>query len=150
MANRLQSYETDAILVTFDPNVCVHSAVCLSTLPGVFDVSKQRWIRLENADAADVAHAIRQCPSGALQYRFKDPGPTAVDAPESAVVNEPSPGTAVRVRPNGPLVVDGDVTVTLADGTVTGREGPTFFCRCGASQNKPFCDGSHKRVGFQG
>lgn len=74
MGKRLQSYETDVILVTFDPNVCVHSAVCMRTLPGVFDVSKQRWIRLEYAEAADVAYAVRQCPSGALQYRFKDPG----------------------------------------------------------------------------
>lgn len=74
MGTRLQSYETDAILVTFDPNVCVHSAVCVRTLPSVFNVSKQPWIRLEHAEAADVAYAVRQCPSGALQYRFKDPG----------------------------------------------------------------------------
>jgi uncharacterized Fe-S cluster protein YjdI len=70
---RLQTYETEAIAVTFDPNVCTHSAKCLGGLPEVFDVSKQRWIRLENADAADVAATVRQCPSGALQYRFKDP-----------------------------------------------------------------------------
>lgn len=73
MSKPLQSYETDAILVTFDPNVCIHSAVCLGALPPVFDVRKRRWIQLEHADAAEVAYAVRQCPSGALQYRFKDP-----------------------------------------------------------------------------
>jgi len=74
MGKPLQTYESDAMLVTFDPNVCINSAVCLRSLPGVFDVSRQRWIRLEGAEAADVAATIRQCPSGALQYRFKDPG----------------------------------------------------------------------------
>ncbi|MDO8836705.1 MAG: (4Fe-4S)-binding protein [Vicinamibacterales bacterium] len=74
VGHRLQTYETEAILVTFDPNVCIHSAVCLRALPDVFDVSRPRWIRLEQSAAADVAYAVRQCPSGALQYRFKDPG----------------------------------------------------------------------------
>ncbi len=73
MARRVQTYETEAIVVTFDPEVCIHSAVCLQTLPAVFDVRHRRWVQLEHADAADVAAAIRQCPSGALQYRFKDP-----------------------------------------------------------------------------
>jgi uncharacterized Fe-S cluster protein YjdI len=74
VGTRVQSYETDAIVVTFDPDVCMHSAVCLRALPEVFDVSRPRWIRLEQAEAADVAYAVRQCPSGALQFRFKDPG----------------------------------------------------------------------------
>ena len=149
MAKRVQTYESEALVVTFDPNVCIHSEVCLRTLPAVFDVSQQRWIRLEQADAADVADAVRQCPSGALQYRFKDPGVTAVEPAEARQAAAPPPvGASVQVRPNGPLVIEGVLALTLADGTGARRDGTTFFCRCGASQNKPFCDGSHKRVGF--
>jgi uncharacterized Fe-S cluster protein YjdI len=71
MSKRLQVYETPEITVTFDPNVCIHSGVCVRGLPAVFDVKRQRWVRPELASAADVAAQIARCPSGALQYRFK-------------------------------------------------------------------------------
>jgi uncharacterized Fe-S cluster protein YjdI len=150
MGKPLQTYENDAIVVTFDPNVCIHSAVCLRSLPGVFDVRERRWVRLEGADPADIAATIRQCPSGALQYRFKDPGVRAVEPPVEPELALAPVGASVQVRPNGPLVIEGVLAVTLADGTGVRREGTTFLCRCGASQNKPYCDGAHKRVGFQG
>ena len=71
MPKRLQSYESDDIVVTFDPTVCVHSGVCLRGLPAVFDVRLKRWVRPENAPAEQVAEQVRRCPSGALQFRMK-------------------------------------------------------------------------------
>jgi uncharacterized Fe-S cluster protein YjdI len=68
MARRLQVYETSDITVTFDPNRCVHSGVCVRGLPLVFDVARKRWIRPELASPADVAAQVSRCPSGALQY----------------------------------------------------------------------------------
>ena len=68
MSGRVQSYETDEIVVTFDPGKCIHSAVCIGGLPAVFDVSRKRWIDLRNADADAVAAQVEACPSGALQY----------------------------------------------------------------------------------
>jgi len=68
MTKRLQIYETPEITVTFDPDVCQHSAVCLRGLPKVFDVSRRRWIAPEAAAAADVAAQVARCPSGALQF----------------------------------------------------------------------------------
>lgn len=73
MTNRLQAYETSAIIVTFDPNVCIHSGVCLRGLPLVFDIKRKRWIQPELAAAADVAAQVARCPSGALQSRLKAP-----------------------------------------------------------------------------
>ena len=57
----------------------------------------------------------------------------------------------VQVRDNGPFLVTGPVTVTDAAGNVFDLKGKETFslCRCGASSNKPFCDGSHKTNGFQ-
>jgi len=72
MSKRLQTYEAPGIVVTFDPNVCIHSGCCLANLPEVFDVRRQRWIRAEAASPEAVAAAIEQCPSQALQYRFID------------------------------------------------------------------------------
>jgi len=55
----------------------------------------------------------------------------------------------IKVLPNGPLLVQGSVELTMADGSVISKENPAL-CRCGASQNKPFCDGSHAKIGFKG
>jgi uncharacterized Fe-S cluster protein YjdI len=68
MSDRVQKYETDEIVVTFDPGKCIHAAVCLQGLPAVFDVSRKRWIDLRHADADAVAAQVDGCPSGALQY----------------------------------------------------------------------------------
>ena len=67
---RLQTYETPEITVTFDPNVCIHSGVCVRGLPLVFDVKRKHWVRPELGSAADVAAQVERCPSGALQYRM--------------------------------------------------------------------------------
>ena len=58
----------------------------------------------------------------------------------------------ITVNLNGPLKVEGNVKLQDHEGNEipTKEGGPSFFCRCGASQNKPFCDGTHKRVEFQG
>jgi uncharacterized Fe-S cluster protein YjdI len=78
---RIQSYEANEIVVTFDPNVCIHSGNCVRGLPAVFDVRKKRWVAPERAAAEEVAAQIRRCPSGALQYRLKpaDAQPTDTD-----------------------------------------------------------------------
>jgi len=73
MTKRLQAYESDDIVVTFDPNVCIHSGECIRGLPAVFDVRLKRWVRPENAPAGQVAEQVRRCPSGALQFRMKEP-----------------------------------------------------------------------------
>ena len=80
---RVQTYDAPGITVTFDPNVCLHSAVCLRTLPAVFDVQRRRWVAPEAAAVAEVAAAIDACPSGALRY--------VLEGQESAA---PAPGEA--------------------------------------------------------
>jgi uncharacterized Fe-S cluster protein YjdI len=87
MSKRLQVYETPDITVTFDPERCTHSGICLRGLPAVFDVRRKRWIRPELAGAADVAAQVRRCPSGALQFRLPDdpaPGQPRTERPPSA------------------------------------------------------------------
>ena len=57
----------------------------------------------------------------------------------------------IRIRDNGPLVVKGSVNITDADGNgfPTSPDKPAIaLCRCGASQNKPFCDGAHREASF--
>lgn len=56
----------------------------------------------------------------------------------------------IRCRKDGPLVVTGPVTVTDADGNPfdIGEKGNVALCRCGATQNRPLCDGTHRSIGF--
>ena len=75
MTKPIQTYETDEIVVTFEPSVCEHSGVCVRGLPAVFDVKRKRWIRPDLAPADEVAEQVERCPSGALQYRRKQATP---------------------------------------------------------------------------
>lgn len=64
----VQKYTAGELTVMFDPNICEHSGICVQGLPAVFDVSRKRWVRPENAPAEEVAAQVKRCPSGALQY----------------------------------------------------------------------------------
>lgn len=55
---------------------------------------------------------------------------------------------SIKPLPNGPLLVDGRLTVRAGSGRVAWQGERAALCRCGASKNKPFCDGSHKDIGF--
>jgi len=65
---------------------------------------------------------------------------------------ESQPIVTIRARENGPYVVEGPVRLIDADGTEYDLTGKKRFslCRCGASTRKPFCDGTHSRIGFEG
>jgi 3-phenylpropionate/trans-cinnamate dioxygenase ferredoxin subunit len=58
-------------------------------------------------------------------------------------------GVTVEVRPNGPYIVSGVIELRDTDGNVVATQTRTVLCRCGASTKKPFCDGTHSKVGFQ-
>lgn len=60
-----------------------------------------------------------------------------------------SDGVTITVNDNGPYMIEGPCRVTDAEGAVWDVAGPkVWLCRCGASTNKPFCDGAHKEAGF--
>ena len=62
----------------------------------------------------------------------------------------PPETTTVRVQPDGPLFVTGRIQLVDAEGESGAEQSRVALCRCGASQNKPFCDNSHKTSGFKG
>jgi uncharacterized Fe-S cluster protein YjdI len=133
---RLQTYTTDAITVTFDPNRCIHAAECIRTAPAVFDSRRLRWIKPELGDPALIARAVHRCPTGALSCSLPNGEREAPDAAE------------VRPAPDGPLYLRGEVRVETEDGRLIAEGYRMALCRCGATKNAPFCDGSHRAVGF--
>ncbi|MFT5215194.1 MAG: hypothetical protein ACI83H_000302 [Glaciecola sp.] len=58
--------------------------------------------------------------------------------------------TEIQVLENGPLLVSGILNIIRPDGSKEIKDKTTAFCRCGASNNKPYCDGEHKKIDFIG
>lgn len=56
---------------------------------------------------------------------------------------------AILILKDGPIMVDGELKIVNSDGNVYENK-KCFLCRCGASNNKPFCDGAHKKIDFKG
>ena len=135
-----REYPAEGVVVTWEPARCVHAAECVRGLPGVFDPDRRPWIETGGVDGAELAEAVRRCPSGALGYRSTDP----------AVPDESYAEVEVRLVPNGPLAVRGPMRLTSPDGADLGERVRAVLCRCGGSSNKPFCDGTHRSNGFTG
>jgi CDGSH-type Zn-finger protein/uncharacterized Fe-S cluster protein YjdI len=129
-------YEGEHILVSYDPRRCTHAEACVRGLPEVFDRVRRPWVDPSGAPAARIAEVVMRCPSGALHFARLDGG-----------AEEPTPiRNMVTVEADGPLNVRGDLEIETEDGIV--RDTRASLCRCGASTNKPFCDGSHRDAGF--
>jgi uncharacterized Fe-S cluster protein YjdI len=137
-----RTYSNGEIEVIWRAGRCMHSTVCFRGLQQVFDPRRRPWVDLSGASTEAIVRQVQACPSGALSFV-----PVGEATPRETA---PAVGVSVEPQPNGPLRVQGELEVRLADGSVTRRSGSTAFCRCGASSNKPFCDGSHSRVGFRG
>jgi CDGSH-type Zn-finger protein/uncharacterized Fe-S cluster protein YjdI len=124
-----------AVAIEFDGDRCIHSRHCVLHRPDVFVPNVEgEWIRPDAATPDDVVGIAANCPSGAIVARRLDGGPDEA----APLVN------TVRVLENGPLAV----RATLQFRGVSAGFRATL-CRCGASKNKPYCDGSHAAAGFQ-
>ena len=137
--NLTKEYATAEIVVVWEPRLCYHSQNCVRSLPQVFDDGRRPWVDVDAATADEIEAAVALCPSGALRTRRVG----AVGA-----TDRPSP--EVRASANGPLLVSGGVRILDADGTVLYEGDRAALCRCGGSSNKPFCDGTHRKNGFEG
>ncbi|MGB5204962.1 MAG: (4Fe-4S)-binding protein [Eudoraea sp.] len=143
MAEReiIKEYSKGDLTVVWKPKKCIHSAICVNTLPKVYDPNKKPWIEPENATIDELKSQINKCPSGALTYTMKE---------ETKNSEEVTKNTRVDVMANGPLLVHGTLEVKDASGKTESKSGVTALCRCGASANKPYCDGAHKQIDFVG
>lgn len=97
---------------------------------------------MENADTEAIIAQVEKCPSGALSW-YRNSEEAA--APQTVDVE-----TIVEAAPNGPLLVYGNIKVKDSEGNETTKHKVTAFCRCGASGNKPYCDGTHQKIDFKG
>jgi CDGSH-type Zn-finger protein len=121
------------LTVRDDRSICVHAGFCGTRVANVWGQVQET---AESTVRLQVISMVEKCPSGALTFRFEGDDVEPLLAP------------AVAVTDDGPLWVTGGVPVALADGTPLEVRNRVTLCRCGASANKPLCDGSHKKVAF--
>ena len=142
MKDITKKYSNGDMTVVWKPNMCIHSTICFKGLGKVFDPQKRPWIAPEGGTTQQIIDQVKKCPSGALNYYMNS------EAIADKVTIDAE--TIVEAMPNGPLLVYGNVTVKDSNGNMTKKNSVTAFCRCGGSSNKPFCDGTHKKIDFQG
>jgi CDGSH-type Zn-finger protein/uncharacterized Fe-S cluster protein YjdI len=134
MSANMQEYRGEKIVVRFEAAKCIHSRHCVLGRPEVFQAGAPgAWIQPDNAAAEQLVMTVLACPSGALTYERID----------GAAQETPPPVNVVRVRENGPLALHAELHI--GEDAVQLR---ATLCRCGASKNKPYCDGSHGAAGF--
>lgn len=140
-----KQYSNGEVTIVWKPDLCIHSARCVNGLPNVFDPKARPWINAEGATTDKIVQQVSQCPSGALSYFMNDDSKATTG--EATTIEEER---IIEVIENGPLMVYGNTKVKRADGSFDKHHKTTALCRCGASQNKPYCDGSHRKVNFKG
>ncbi len=128
--------------------ICQHSGLCTDRAPTAFRTNAEPFVAPSGARLDELVRAVRDCPSGALSLAF--------DRVEDRDLADWH-GTrerAIEVTQDGPYRVTGGIPLTGADGAAVPRaQGSSLehyaLCRCGHSQNKPFCSGMHWYVDFR-
>jgi CDGSH-type Zn-finger protein/uncharacterized Fe-S cluster protein YjdI len=133
-ANGIETVEGQFLTLTFEAKRCIHARFCVTGAPTVFLANVQGpWIHPDAIEVERLAAIAQECPSGAIRYRRKDGRPDETAPPVNLAA----------IREAGPYAMRGQLQI---DGEPAGFR--ATLCRCGASKNKPFCDGSHHAIGF--
>lgn len=137
MADEIREYKSDDITIRFDVKRCIHAEECVKGLPPVFDRDRRPWVDPSREEADAIAAVIKRCPTGALTFRRKDGGAEET-APERNIVS---------IVEDGPVYVKGDIELHATEGSQ--KHTRLALCRCGAANNKPYCDNRHEEIDFR-
>jgi CDGSH-type Zn-finger protein len=139
-AERRRVVGGSGFVVRRDGPLCMHAAFCvgrLERIPAMLEGTSDSDAR------ARVIALIDRCPSGSYTYSFEEDGPDIEpDYPVQITVTEEERGLA------GALWVTGGIPITRSDGVPFETRNRVTLCRCGHSENKPLCDGTHRQIGF--
>jgi CDGSH-type Zn-finger protein len=143
--NKQDAYIGTAVTVLDNRGTCAHSGFCTDRLSSVFRVGQEQFVAPNGARMDEIMRAVRACPSGALSYALS--GVEIRDGVDQT--RKPS----VEISKDGPYRITGGIPLKNGEGDDEQRnDGASLehysLCRCGHSQNKPFCSGMHWYVNF--
>ena len=146
--DRRDTYPGQHVTIFDNRGLCQHSGFCTDRLATVFRAGQEPFIAPSGGRMDEIIMAVRDCPSGALSFGFGD----TEDRAETDWENAREP--AVEITRDGPYRITGGIELIDADGKPMPRNAGASLehyalCRCGHSQNKPYCSGMHWYVGFR-
>jgi CDGSH-type Zn-finger protein/truncated hemoglobin YjbI len=146
--DRRDTYPGQQVTIFDNRGICQHSGYCTDRLGTVFQAGAEPFVAPSGGRMDEIIRAVRDCPSGALSYAIDNI--EAREQVDRGDAREP----AIEVTRDGPYRVTGRIPLTGADGAPAARgQGASLehyaLCRCGHSQNKPFCSGMHWYVEFR-
>ncbi len=147
VADRDDTYVGQQVTILDNRGTCQHSGLCSDRLATVFRVSEEPFVAPSGGRMDEIIRAVRDCPSGALSYALD--GVQARADVDHHGVREPT----IQVIRDGPYRIVGAIPLQGHDGGAVPRNAGASaehyaLCRCGRSQNKPFCSGMHWYVEF--
>jgi len=140
----IKKYSNGEVTIVWKPSTCIHSTLCWkgeAGLPEVFNPRVKPWIKPEGASTEKIVEHVKKCPSGALSFFYNE---------QAEIKSELNTEIKIEAVLNGPLLVYGNILVKDSKGKETKRSNVTALCRCGKSENKPYCDGNHIKHNFEG
>ena len=145
--DRRDSYPGQEVTILDNRGICQHSGLCTDRLPTAFRTGAEPFVAPGGGRMDEIIRAVRDCPSGALSFAID--GREAREQADWGNTRE----AAIEVTRDGPYRITGGIALTGAGGSPVARaQGASLehcaLCRCGQSQNKPFCSGMHWYVGF--
>jgi len=156
-------YRNNDITVYWKPDACVHASYCYRELIEVFDPGRRPWVDMNGATTERIIEVVNMCPTEALTWKWNNEGKNkeisadqtnhvTFRRPELLVETEPlgqENPVSVKIMKDGPIVIKGDFTFNYSGNKKEMKHGIISLCRCGASNQMPFCDGTHRKIGFE-
>lgn len=144
-----RKYTNGEITVFWKPGKCIHATTCYRELIEVFNPRKRPWVNMDGASSEEIIRVVKMCPTQALAYAHNKDLEKAEEN-EGMNLQMPEKVPELRVMEDGPLVLHGAFRIVDAEGNELKPMKIQSLCRCAASGNMPFCDGTHRKTGFRG
>lgn len=154
---RNRQYTNGDITVFWIPSKCIHATTCFRELIEVFNPGRRPWVNMEGAPSRKIIEVVNKCPTQALIWKNNDDlteeeqiaqrKVNPVEETPRSLSGKDKP-TSIRIMRDGPIVVEGQFQIIGGDDQKLRPTTMTSFCRCGASRNMPYCDGTHRKIDF--
>lgn len=157
-------YKNNEITVYWKPDACVHASYCYRELIEVFDPGRRPWVDMNGATTERIIEVVNMCPTEALTWKWNDEARnTDVDKDQTNHIKFRRPElmssseeakdeirpVSVKIMTDGPILIKGNFTFLYNGKGKNVTNGIISVCRCGRTGHIPFCDGTHRKIGFE-
>ena len=143
-----RKYTNGEITVYWQPKKCIHATTCYRELIEVFNPRKRPWVNMNGASTDEIIRVVRLCPTQALSFKYnKD---LIANKPDNQTIKPTEQDAEVRIMEDGPMVLKGNFVLFDTDNKELRHLKMSSLCRCGASNDLPYCDGTHRKIGYTG